>query len=192
MAYSRPVREAARRYWLLGYSDEKIVPLLKADFPNEKTPSRWHTISDWRHLENWETDLEIIAQKATEKRQEELATELAQMNTRQLTLLSLLDSHVQLMLTARLVRGDGGKPIDTQLSAGELAQAAAALDRSIKNQRLIRGAPTTQAQVEASVQLAGQVDLTQLTDEELERIAKGEDLFGVLSPLRQRQVGVKR
>lgn len=180
MAYSRKVREAARRYWLLGHSDEKILPLLKADFPDEPTPNRPNTILAWRQAEVWETDLEIIAGKAQEKRREELATELAQMNTRQLALLSLLDSHTQLLLTTRMVKGGGGKPIDTQLSAGELAQVAATLDRSIKNQRLIRGVPTTQAKIDADVSQEIEIDFSRLTREQIHRIADGEDPRTVL------------
>lgn len=178
MAYSRKVRETARRYWLLGYSDEKIIPMLKADFPDEQTPTRWHTITDWRKADNWESDLEIIVIKATEKRQEELATELAQMNTRQLALLSLLDSHVQLMLTARMVKGSDGKSRDTELSAGELSQVASTLDRSIKNQRLIRGVPTEQSRVDSAVTL---INWEELSDEQLGRILQGESPTRVLA-----------
>jgi hypothetical protein len=102
------------------------------------------------------------------------------MNDRQIALLSLLDSHIQLMLTARMVKRDG-KPIDTELGAGELAQVAAALDRSIKNQRLIRGVPTTQAQVNADIRSQGiEIDFEKLTDEELQRYVDGEDLWNVL------------
>jgi len=179
MAYSRKVREAARRYWLLGYSDEKILPMLKADFPDEKTPTRWHTISDWRQAEDWEADLEIIVTKATEKRQEELATELAAMNTRQIALLNLLDSHTQLLLTTRMVKGDGGKPIDTELSAAEVSQLSSALDRSIKNQRLIRNLPTTQSQIESTVNM--NLDMKELTDEQLESLVNGERPENVLA-----------
>src|SRR3990172_1087714 len=171
MACSRKVREAARRYWLLGLSDGKMVPKLKADFPGEKTPVRWHTIADWRKAENWEADLEIIVIKATEKRQEELGSELGKMSERQLALLSLLDSHAQLMLTARVVKGAGGKPRDTELSAGELSQIASALDRSIKNQRLIRGVSTEKIESNQEIE----IDFKTLTMDQISRIADGED-----------------
>ena len=170
MACSRKVREAARRYWLLGYSDEKMVPMLKADFPDEPCPNRANTILAWRQQEDWASDLSIIAAKAQENRREELATELAQMSARQLALLGLLDSHAQLLLTARVVKSESGKMIDTQLGAGEIAQVASALERSIKNQRLIRGVPT-------SLDVHGEemeVDFSKLTDAQLERIRDGE------------------
>lgn len=173
MAYSRKVREAARRYWLLGYSDEKIIPLLKPDFPDEPTPNRPNTILAWRQAEHWEADLEIIAEKAQGFRREELASELGKMSERQLALLSLLDSHAQLMLTARVVKGTDGKPRDTELSASELSQVASALDRSIKNQRLIRGAPTVQAQIDATQDI--EIDFNALSLDQIHRIADGED-----------------
>ena len=186
MAYSRTIRESARRYWLLGQSDEKIVPMLKADFPDEQTPARWHTIADWRKAEDWESDLEIIDRKATEKRQEELATELAAMNTRQIALLNLLDSHTQLLLTTRMVKGDGGKPIDTELSAAEVSQLSSALDRSIKNQRRIRGASTAQAQIDANVRSQEiEIDFKTLTHDQIHRIAEGESPWIVLGLSRQ-------
>ena len=191
MACSRNVKEAARRYWLLGYSDEKILPLLKRDFPSEKTPSRAKTILEWRQKETWAADLEIIAAKADQKRTENLADELAKMSEKQLGLLTQLDAHLQLLLT-RIVRDQSGKAIDTQLTPSELSQMAQALDRTIKNKRLIRGVPTTQTAIDANVQLAGELDVTQFTTEELERIAKGDDLFTVLSPVRLRSLGLKR
>jgi len=177
MAYSRPVREAARRYWLLGYSDEKILPLLKADFPDQKTPSRPNTILAWRQADNWFADLEIIAAKAQENRSEEIATELGKMTDRQLGLLHQLDAHVQLMLT-RIVKSETGKPIDTQLEAGELSQLASTIDRSIKAQRLIRGV-LPPAKTETS--LLDQIDMEDLSDEELERLSKGENPKRVLA-----------
>lgn len=179
MAYSRKVREAARRYWLLGYSDEKLIPLLKRDFPDEPTPTRLATIYDWRKRYGWTADIEIIEEKAREKREEELGAELGKMNERQLGLLYLLDSHLQIILTARLVRDESGKPVDTELNMLDLSQAAATLDKSIKNQRLIRSLPTTQAQINSLIN----IDPRQLTDEQLERLASGEDPQVVLREL---------
>jgi uncharacterized protein YjcR len=119
MACSRKVREAARRYWLLGYSDEKIIPRLAQEFLDEKTPTRPNTILAWRRAEDWEADREIIAVKAQEKRKEELAEEIAKMSEKQLGLLSQLDAHVQLMLS-RVVKSESGEPRDTELTGRRL------------------------------------------------------------------------
>ena len=68
MACSRKVREAARRYWLLGYSDEKIIPRLTQEFPDEKTPTRLYTIYDWRKKDQWSDDKVIpMAPRRTAK-----------------------------------------------------------------------------------------------------------------------------
>ena len=68
MACSRKVREAARRYWLLGYSDEKIIPRLTQEFLDEKTPTRPYTIYDWRKKNQWSDDKVIpMAPRRTAK-----------------------------------------------------------------------------------------------------------------------------
>lgn len=177
MAYSRKVRETARRYWLLGYSDEKIVPLLKADFPDEPTPNRPNTILAWRQAEVWETDLEIIAAKAQEKRREELATELAAMNAQQLALLALVNGHVQVKLMISLIKDSDGKVKDSRLSDPGLLQIMTTLEKSIKSQRLIRNLPTTQARVDSAMK----IEWEQLTDEQLERLVSGESPENLLA-----------
>ena len=179
MACSRKVREAARRYWLLGYSDEKIVPRLAQDFPDEKTPARPNTILTWRKQDGWEADLEIIAVKAAEKRSEMLSDEIAQMNAAQLELLTQFEAHLQLLL-ARIVKDECGEAIDSGLTPLELSQMTQVLDKTIKNQRLIRDQPTSQQKIESHLD----IDFSQLTDEQLERIASGEHPATVLGDLR--------
>ena len=179
MACSRKVREAARRYWLLGYSDEKIVSLLVRDFPDEKTPTRPDTIYDWRKKDRWSDDLDIIETKMREKRDEILSDEIAKMNGEQLGLLTRFDTHLQLLLT-RTAKDECGVAIDSGLTPLELSQMAQALDKTIKNQRLIRNQPTSQQKIESHLD----IDFTQLTDEQLERIASGEPPATVLGDSR--------
>ena len=61
---SRKVKEAARRYWLLGYTDPLIISKLKEDF--EEVPSI-HTLGNWRKDENWNEDLVIVEERVKEK-----------------------------------------------------------------------------------------------------------------------------
>lgn len=188
MASSRRVREAARRFWLLGYSDEKIIPLLATDFPDEKTPSRSNTILEWRQKDGWKADLEIIEVKAEEKRREMLSEELAAANEKALTYFDRLDTHMNLMLqrVVRTVVEGVQKIVDTQLTAAEIAHLATAGERSIKAQRLIREQSTAHIKTETEYKL----NHTLMTDQEVERLADGEPLHAVLSSERINELRV--
>lgn len=185
MSYPRCIRESARRHWLLGLSDEQVMLRLKADFPDKATPSRVNTILKWRKAENWAADLEIIAEKVQKKRTEELADKLIAADEKAFAFLKRFDAHLNLLLQ-RVVRGDNAEIIDTKLTAGDLAHVASAFEKSVRTSRLIRGQSTTYVKTETVYKLKHSL----MTDEEVDRMANGEDLEVVFSKDRLEELKV--
>lgn len=176
MAYLRKIKEKARRLWLEGYSYEKIAK--KPDMPN-----RWKTIQDWACKENWQEELDIIVQKANEKRAEILSDELVR--TTQLHRGQLQQAHTDINearkklqdLWKRWERNEEGKeqtPMHLNSIASAIRSLASTLDIIIKNERLITGLATNKEEVTGDVVVKGYIGLSPDDWDELKERNKNE------------------
>ncbi len=123
LVYPLKVREKARRLFLLGYTVTAICSL-------QGMPDR-STIRDWRYKEDWDADIPKIQERVREKRIENIATEIAKMDAEQLALLRKMRKKIADHLK-----------LDGLLGAKDLQALSLALDKAIKNERLIKGKVT--------------------------------------------------
>lgn len=132
--YPRKIVEKARRLWLLGYSLRSIAKL-------EGMPGKG-AITEWSHRFNWKSDLAAVQAKVAEKRIENIATELAKMDEEQLALLSKMRKKIAQHLK-----------VEGMLEARDIQSLSLALDKAIKNERLIKGAVTERSEAETSINI---------------------------------------
>lgn len=130
--YPAKVMEKARRLWLLGYTYSAISRI--KDMPNNKK-----TYSKWRTKFDWDKDLDGIKERTREKRIENISTELAKLDSDQLAILKKMRKQI-------------GKHLEMEamLEARDIQSLSIALDKAIKNERLIVGQATERQQTEVS------------------------------------------
>lgn len=145
MAYLRKVRDKARRLWLQGYSFEKIVQ-------QPDMPSKWQTIHNWARKENWKEELDIIVQRAGEKRIENLSNEVTKMN----------DEHLELLRATQARIDDDLR--EGKLEFNSMRDLVYSLEKVIMTQRVIQGEVTER---KADI-ISGTINIEQLSDTELD------------------------
>lgn len=145
MAYDLETREKARMMWLKGLSFDKIA---------ETTGINVTTIFNWSVKYNWKKNLEETHAKVAEKTNEKLADDIDKMN--QIHLAQLAASHT-LIRDARirveaLIKEPGKyKPHEVRALTGAMRDLTAALDMTLKNERLVRNVATEKKEITGDI-----------------------------------------
>ena len=145
MAYDLETKEKARMMWLKGVSFENIAKELGSNLT---------TIFNWSVEGAWKDDLEEIQKQIKKKTNEKVVDDIDKMN--QSHLAQLAASHT-LIRDARvrveaLIKKPGEyKPHEIRALTGAMRDLTAALETTLKNERLIRNVSTEHRTVEGNI-----------------------------------------
>lgn len=131
-SYPQWVRDEAKRLWLKGYSSEKISKL-------PHMPDRRQTIDDWKIDEDWRGLAKRAVQKANNKMVGKIADSMSEMDDQQLDLLSKVREHINVHLGFDI------------LDPKDLKALTESLDKTVKNERLIRGQATDRQEADVVI-----------------------------------------
>jgi hypothetical protein len=145
MAYDLKTKEKARMMWLKGISFENIAKELGTNLT---------TVFNWSVDGAWKDDIEVIQKELKKKSNEKVIDDIDKMN--QIHLAQLASSHTLIRDARARVEEMFRKPNEynaTELRAltGALRDLTAALDTTLKNERLIRNVSTEHKTVEGNI-----------------------------------------
>ena len=145
MAYDLETKEKARMMWLKGISYEKIAEAIGANIT---------TVFNWSVEYSWKDDLDEIHKKLAEKSKDTLTDDINKMN--QIHLAQLAASHTlirdaRVRIEALIKIPDKYKPHEIRALTGAMRDLTAALETTLKNERLIRNVSTEHRTIEGEI-----------------------------------------
>lgn len=125
--YPRHIIDEAKRLWLAGYSPERVARL--SHMPNDP-----HTIRRWEKKEGWRSLADKAMKKANGKLVTKIANSLADMDDQQMELLGDMREQIRVHMGFDI------------LDPKDIKALTDALDKVVRNERLIRGEATERAE----------------------------------------------
>ena len=126
--YGTDIKLRAKALWIVGH-------LTDAQIAEQLDIQRAETIGEWRRIEGWDRERDIIQQETDKRISDAIAETITEMNARHLREYQLLQTKgIQAL-----------KHLDPETAS----EARAMIDSGIKGERLVRGEPTEVREVRA-------------------------------------------